>query len=97
MENGENCIELVDWISKINVQVRKFLARGIKIALVALVIDLRRGVKMTDGRNDTKEPRQRLLFSSPPFIYSPRLNVTREEVMSRLRYLTPRKSLHAHA
>lgn len=65
MENGENCIELVDWISKINVQVRKFLARGIKIALVALVIDLRRGVKMTDGRNDTKEPRQRLLSFTP--------------------------------
>lgn len=75
----------------------KFLARGIKHAFEVLVIDLRRGVKMTDGRNETREPRQKLLFSSPPFIYSPHTNVTREEVMSQLRYLTPRKSFHAHA
>lgn len=40
-----------------------------------LVIDLRRGVKMTDGRNETRErereSQETLLFSSPPFIYSP--------------------------
>lgn len=35
----------------------KFLARGIKHAFEVLVIDLRRGVKMTDGRNETREPR----------------------------------------
>ena len=60
---------------------------------------------MTDGRNETRErerERESVKAETPFLLASFHLlpgstNVTREEVMSRLRYLTPRKSFHAHA
>ena len=80
-------------------------ARGSSTRSRPLVIDLRRGVKMTDGRNETRErerERESVKAETPFLLASFHLlpgstNVTREEVMSRLRYLTPRKSFHAHA
>ena len=61
---------------------------------------------MTDGRNETRErerERERERRQNTPFLPASfhllpaRERHARAEVMSRLRYLTPRKSFHAHA